>query len=232
MTAAEQKSFFDTFGFVVLKQAFERDEISAIDAAYERLINQGLQEAGIDREQPESSFAIDPDFCERDPVLRTLVDDERIVGTIDNLFEPGWFYAASDGHLYLKDTNWHPDTGWNPMIPLGREDPNLATEMPAHYFPGMKMALYLDPVAKETGCLRVIPGSHQSPFHESLASLHSAVQDSPELLQDPRFPQFDLPPAAMPCHAIQSESGDLVFFHSMLWHASFGGTVRRMFSLW
>ena len=97
----------------------------------------------------------------------------------------------------------------------------------------MKAALYLDPVIKETGCLRVIPGSHMSPFHESLASLHSQIRDeAPELLSDPNFKQFDVPPAEIPCYPIESEPGDVAFFHSLLWHSSFGGTLRRMSSLW
>ena len=32
----------------------------------------------------------------------------------------------------------------------------------------MKVSLYLDPLTKETGCLRVIPGSHRLPLHETL----------------------------------------------------------------
>ena len=48
---------------------------------------------------------------------------------------------GSDGNLYAGDTGWHWD-GWHRDI--------------TH----IKMAFYLDPVARDTGCLRVIPGSH------------------------------------------------------------------------
>ena len=233
MTKAKQKHFFDTFGFFVLKQTFNREEMKEIDGAFEQTMIQGLQEAGRSRHGMDSSFVIDPGFCERNPILRPLMEDVRITKTIDNLFEPGWFYASNDGHLYFGDTAWHADTGWHPKIPLGRSDPNLASELPAHYFPGMKVALYLDPVVKDTGCLRVIPGSHVSPFHESLASLHSDIANTaPELLSDSNFKQFDVTPSEIPCYAIESEPGDVVFFSSMLWHSSFGGRLRRMFSLW
>ena len=232
MTPAEQRNFYDTFGFVILKQAFSRSEIDQIGAAYDETMNQGMAEAGKNRQQLDASYAVDPGFCERHPVLRALVDDPRIAKSVDNLFEPGWFYKSSDGHLYVGDTLWHSDTGWCPTIPLGRDDPNR-DQMPAHYFPGMKVALYLDPVENYTGCLRVIPGSHISPYHESLASLHNAIsQQAPELLLDPNFKQFGLEPSEAPSYPIESEPGDVVMFHSMCWHASFGGKLRRMFSIW
>ena len=35
----------------------------------------------------------------------------------------------------------------------------------------IKVALYLDPVTRETGCLRFIPGSHRQPLHGELGIL-------------------------------------------------------------
>ena len=36
----------------------------------------------------------------------------------------------------------------------------------------------------------------------------------------------------VPSHVLDSQPGDMLMFHSLLWHASFGGTWRRMFSIW
>jgi ectoine hydroxylase-related dioxygenase (phytanoyl-CoA dioxygenase family) len=68
--------------------------------------------------------------------------------------------------VYVGDTMWHADMGWDPKIPLGRQDP-LRAEAAAgtaqdnahlHLFPSLKVAFYLDPVTAESGALRVVPG--------------------------------------------------------------------------
>ena len=132
-----------------------------------------------------------------------------------------------------------------------------AGNMTNHYVPSIKAAFYLDPVGRESGCLRVVPGSHRSPLHEQLWSLHLDIparaaklphvgakllemweRDSgdPEggegLLADPKVNHFGLEPRDVPSFAIESQPGDVVFFSHQLWHASFGGrSGRRMFTL-
>ena len=51
--------------------------------------------------------------------------------------------TSGDGNLYAGDTHWHSDGyGTRPVLSI-------------------KMAFYLDRVTRETGALRVIPGSHR-----------------------------------------------------------------------
>ena len=68
-------------------------------------------------------------------------------------------YMGSDGNYYVGDTPWHSD-GWHSGV--------------RH----IKIAFYLDPLTRNTGCLRVIPGSHKigDAFAEAL---HKDVRNSP-----------------------------------------------------
>ena len=77
----------------------------------------------------------------------------------------------------------------------------------------VKCAFYLDPLTRDTGALRVIPGSH----HHGDAYA-SALQDGGVLGSDG---------AAIPCTALESQPGDLLCFNHLLKHASFGGGVNR-----
>lgn len=234
MITAQQKNFFETFGFLVLQQALSPQEMRDIDQAFESVIEEAMAERGVqrDRQKLGEKFVIDPGFCERSPVLTRLPDDPRIGGTAQQLLDPAARYVGSDGALRVGDTLWHPDTGWDPNVPMGPADPNFKPDC-GHYYAGIKTSFYLDPVEARTGCLSVIPGSHLSPIHESLASLHCDIPDrAAHLLDDPAFKQFALPDDAVPCYPIESEPGDVVFFSNMLWHAAFGGpTGRRAFTI-
>ena len=199
------------------------------------------------------------DWFRRRPETSYLETDRRIQETIAALLGPeAAIKDGNDGNYYVGETGWHPDLGWDPAIPEGENDPyRLAGNLANHYRPSIKVAFYLDPVARESGCLRVIAGSHRNPFHDRLWSLHLDIparaasldhvapalrtmweRDSGSrkgidtLLSDPDFNHFRLAPSEVPCCAIESTPGDVVFFSHQLWHASFGGrSGRRMFTL-
>ena len=84
------------------------------------------------------------------------------------------------------------------------------------------MAFYLDPVTRDTGCLRVIPGSHviASPWLASLRKVNQPEQN------------FGVTGSQVPSVALESQPGDVVVFNHNLHHAAFGGSSRRrMFTL-
>ena len=85
------------------------------------------------------------------------------------------------------------------------------------------MALYLDPLTRETGALRVIPGSHR--YGEGYAeAVQSAVRDSEQ--------QWATGGAAVPAAALETNPGDVVIFNQGTKHSAWGGGVRRrMFTL-
>ena len=72
-----------------------------------------------------------------------LLDDPRILAIAKTLLGDDFNYMGSDGNFYVGDTRWHSDGGHK-------------LEDPMH----IKIAFYLDPLTRDTGALRVIPGSH------------------------------------------------------------------------
>ena len=254
MTRAHQ-SLFEAFGFAVMPQLFAAEGIATISRAFDEVMlaeRDGQPFAGRERQVVTDWFRRHPDvgYLEKDP--RILAPIKDLLGN-DAALEDG-----NDGNYYVGDTGWHPDLGWDAAIPGGENDPyRLAGNLTRHYCPSIKVAFYLDPVDRHSGCLRVIPGSHRNPLHDKLWSLHLDIparasklehvgpkleqmwrqatgsDDGSEiLLADPDFNHFHLPPAEVPCCALESNPGDVVFFSHQLWHASFGGrSGRRMFTL-
>ncbi len=250
----QHKEHFDTFGFIAMRQLFAAAEMELITREFDAAMSKARNGQPFDGQQCQSVS----DWFEGRPV-EALLEDGRVQGKIDELLGPdNTFKKGNDGNLYVGDTEWHPDMGWDPAIPAGKEDPfRLAGNMIYHYVPSIKVAFYLDPVGRETGCLRVIPGSHRSPYHERFWSLHldiparasslehvgpqllamwerdtGSAAGGEALLSDPSVNHLALEPGDVPSYAIESEPGDVVFFSHQLWHASFGGASgRRMFTL-
>jgi hypothetical protein len=86
-----------------------------------------------------------------------------------------------------------------------------------------KMAIYLDHVTRESGALRVIPGSHR--WGDAFAeSVERSVRKAPDVL--------GISGAEVPAIALESRPGDVVLFNQNLKHSSWGGGKRRrMFTL-
>jgi hypothetical protein len=184
----EQITFFRTFGFLALRQAFRTEEMAAIRREFDALLAQDRQGEAFSGTRRQALYAL----AEKSALLTGLVVDDRIYGTVEQLLGPGFIWLCSEGNLYVGDTPWHPD------------GTRLA------YRP-MKVSLYLDPLSTESGCLRVIPGSHRLPFHDELKPL---AKTSPGEVD-------------MPCFPLESEPGDVFFLDMNLWHASFGGKSGR-----
>ena len=112
---------------------------------------------------------------------------------------------GSDGNYYTGDTGWHSD-GWHPEI--------------RH----VKIAFYLDAVTKDTGCLRVIPGSHKigDQYAETIQrEIHQASNN------------WGIEGRDVPCVPLESRPGDLICFNHNIKHAAYGGSAnRRLFTIY
>ena len=64
----------------------------------------------------------------------------------------------------LADHHWHADGGW-------------IQEQVAPY--RLKVMLYFDPQSRDTGALRIMSGSHRSPYHDALLPWNE-VHSTPE----------------------------------------------------
>ena len=195
-TFEQQRSFFETFGFLKLPGMLAND-LSVIAREFEQVFSQlSIHHDGTTR------TSVVP-FIDKRPALCALLDRDDIVAAVANLIGPDFNYMGSDGNYYAGDTTWHRD-GF----------------MPSDSY--IKVALYLDRVTRDTGCLRVIPGSHTDAALE--------LWRDPVLRDSERV--WNLHQRDLPSYSIESEPGDVLIFSHRLLHASFGGSKsRRMFTM-
>ena len=197
-------NFFKTFGYLGFPQLMA-DRISAIQNAFEVVWE---ERGGGHNGQPHEGMArscIVP-FIDQHEELCSLLDDPRILAIAKTLLGDDFNYMGSDGNFYVGDTGWHSDGGHK-------------LEDPAH----IKIAFYLDPLTRDTGALRVIPGSHL--FGDNYADgLSKQIGKSQEL--------WELHGKDVPAVALETTPGDLVLFNHNTKHAAFGGGKRRrMFTI-
>ncbi len=204
----QQIRFYETFGFLGFPGLFSA-EIKAITEAFEKIWaghGGGHQGKAHDHEQRSALMP----FLDEDEYLCTLLDDPRIVGPISTLLGDDFNYGGSDGNLYVGETNWHSDGG------LVRR------------YRSIKIAFYLDPVGAESGCLRVIPGSHHA-GDVYAQELHKAA---PHYFAEETENYLGVTGRYVPAYPLESAPGDMLLFNHRIKHASYGGgTRRRMFTV-
>ena len=205
----QQLKFFDTFGFLKFPGLFAA-EIVRITEAFERIwAEHGGGHHGKPHDyQRRSALVL---FADQDEYLCGLLDDPRIDGGIDSLLGDDYNYMGSDGNYYVGDTAWHSDGYF--------KDPKYTS---------VKMALYLDQVTRDTGCLRVIPGSHKLGDKYALA-----LQDCWESSKENRTEElWGVHGSEVPAVALETVPGDLLMFNHRIKHSSWGGSDRRrMFTM-
>jgi len=196
----QQVRHFQTFGYLGMPKLFSADEIGWITEEFETAI----QAYGGGKEHTGAKRTMFGAPIERTAKLCTLLDDGRIVGLLTGLLGKDFNYCSGDGNYYAGDTGWHPDGNWGQLF-------------------AVKIAFYLDPLTRNTGCLRVLPGS-QDPEHY-LRKHKIDMNKSLDL--------FGVAPRDFPGNvALETNPGDIVIFNHDTYHASFGGsTRRRMFTM-
>ena len=195
-----QIRFLGTFGYLGFPGLFSPEEAAWITEEFETAIR---TVGGGDRHDGSARTMFGGPI-ERTTKLCTLLDDPRIVGLLSGLIGEDFNYCSGDGNYYTGDTGWHPDGNWGEIF-------------------AVKIAFYLDPVRRETGCLRVLPGS-QDPDH-FVRRQKIDLNKSREL--------FGIAPRDFPGNvALETNPGDLVIFNHDTYHSSWGGsTRRRMFTM-
>jgi hypothetical protein len=200
----QQLRFFETFGYLALPGAI-RDDVGWISDEFEaawravHIAHGGEKHSGYPGVMAMGT--------ER---LQTLYDHPVVTGALDSLLGDGWSVHGGDGNFYVGDTGWHSDCG---------DDQWEAKTTLRH----IKIAFYLDRLTRDTGALRVIPGSHH------LGDRYTRLL-SEGGLGDPRL--LGVTGDQVPAVALEITPGDLVIFDHRLKHAAFGGgNRRRMFTM-
>lgn len=198
----QQLRYFDTFGFLALPGLLD-DVIDEVIEAFEEIWE---RHGGGHHGQPHDGKrrSCIARYLGQHERLCALLDDPRIHGALSSLVGDDFNYMGSDGNYYAGDTQWHSD-GWHPQI--------------RH----VKFAFYLDPLTRDTGCLRVIPGSHRRDDGYA-GDLRENSRESEAI--------WGVAGADVPAIALETNPGDVLVFNHNTKHAAFGGGgKRRMFTL-
>ena len=199
----QQLRFYRTFGFLKFPGLFA-PEVGAITEAFEAV----WSASGRTHDHLKRSMLIP--FIDQHEYLSGLLDDRRIDEVASAVLGDQYNYESSDGNYYVGDTKWHSDK--DPLDPIE----------------SFKIAFYLDPVTRDSGCLRVIPGSVHGSDTFSRA-LHEAV---PFTMNSRPEEFWGVSGSEVPAFAIESIPGDMLMFNHRIKHSSWGGgDRRRMFTL-
>ena len=199
----EQMSFFDTFGFLYFPGLLA-DRIDRISEEFDAIwADHGGGHNGKPHDETQRS-AIFP-FPDRSEYLSSLLDDPRVHDIASSICGEDFNYTSGDGNFYAGDTQWHSDGyGTRPVLTF-------------------KMAFYLDRITRDTGALRVIPGSHR---------VGDPYADAIEAKLARSGPGFGVPGDQVPAQALEISPGDIGVFNHSIKHASYGGSGhRRMFTM-
>ena len=201
----EQKAYFDTFGFLFMRQLFSPKEMTAITREVDDVLSEDRQGQPVPGEGQTVVKIV-----ERRPLLTQLAEDDRIYTTIEGLLGSGFIWGGSESHITTVDhLRWHADRP-------GEEELGYIR---------IKVMIYLDPLDKDSGCLRVIPTSHRLP-------LHMEIEPDRRHQYGPIVMPFGVAGEDMPCFPLESHPGDVIFFNQCLWHAVFkASTGRHYFAL-
>ena len=207
MLTRQQIDFFETFGFLCLRQLFSPEEMAKIARETDELLAANTGKRTGPSHQSASNFV------EMGTGLARLPEDDRIYGPVGQLLGEGFVWGNSEGVCgSFNETNDHP---WH-CDRAGQIDLDYRR---------LKIMIYLQPMRRETGALRVIPGSHHAPFHRELLRLQSQHQGTAKAA-------FGVDGDELSCHALEVDPGDAVFFDHYLYHAVFGKqSVRRYIAL-
>lgn len=200
----QQLAQFDAFGYLAFPGLLA-DRADAIIEEFEAVwTRHGGGHNGRPHDYKARSVVVQ--FLDQSAYLSTLLDDPRIHDIASSILGDDFNYMGSDGNFYVGDTRWHSD-GYG-----GRGG-----------FKHIKIAFYLDPLTRDTGALRVIPGSHRvgDVFADQLQ--HDIAKSGDV---------WGITGAEVPAQALETQPGDVLVFNHDLKHSAWGGsTRRRMFTM-
>jgi ectoine hydroxylase-related dioxygenase (phytanoyl-CoA dioxygenase family) len=190
---SEQKVFYDTNGYILVKGLFSKDEASAyrkrLHQLADRLGNPDATWASVKSGDTRLTHCHDVQF--KDAAFTKMLVDPRFTSIASDIVGP-------DVELHHTKMFIKPPEKGSPF-PMHQDYP---------YFPHENHSMiaaivHFDDAPVEKGCLRVIPGSHKMGPLEAFGSDHTL----------PQYPVED----ALP---VPAEAGDAIFMHYLLIHGS------------
>ena len=205
MLSEHQMAQWHTFGFVTFPDLFTEGEVETIREEFE--VGLALEQAYYpDGELPLYFTGLG----EGTPFLASLPEDPRFLEAAEQMWGDDVVALGSSGQRFTKrNTYWHPD------VIAG------SPETKDNHVKGVKFACYMEPLDDDTGALRLIPGSHKSPFHDELFAIGLKGDDSAYLKKS------GLTVSDIPAYVWASKPADVVAFNTRVWHSSWGGSADR-----
>ena len=206
MLTAGQMRQFKTFGFVVMRNVLTSDELKKIRSEFDHRSAVASSYDPFDGSKAHTFDMMGDDT----PFCASLLEDSRFAAAAEQIFGDVLAYSA-DARRYVGNTSSHYDGG-------------------SYDDSGVHFGMYLQPVRADTGALRIIPGSHNSPWFEELderpplryawARQDYARAEESELID------------SIPAYVCETDPGDVVAFDWRVYHATLGGSDdRQQFSL-
>jgi hypothetical protein len=209
----QQVTYFKMFGFLQIPGFFAPD-VERIRNGFEHVFatetaefldpeNPYHRTRDVDYKGPARTMI--RQFVDKSPDLQWLRHDWRVLGVARSLLGDKFVYAESDGNLFNCDVYWHID--------VYGAAPNVEH---------IKLSFYLDPLRRDTGALRVIPGSHFVGTGYA-GALYKYLSREPSRVTEHVGVEVD----EVPSWTVEVDPGDLVVGSFRTMHASFNGGVRR-----
>jgi hypothetical protein len=173
-----------TFGFGIIRGFFEATSLTEeIDRVMRRglVSQQATHYSGI-------NFQYVPMMIAETPASLTLLD--RVGVLAESLLGGPVLPTRAKGTRYFGNTPWHTDSE-SPVTSIG-------------------FIAYCEPLDRENGALRVIPGSHHREYGDAIRELGVRAET-----------------VGIPSHVVETQPGDLILINEHLFHASSGGAARR-----
>ena len=134
MLTEQQLSHFQTFGFLVFRQLFSRDELKTIYAEFKHGLESAYHNQPFNGTHRYWVTMMGPET----PFFATLLEDPRFCETAEQLYGEDVMGVGTDANRYVGNTHWHPDHDADP----------------AKDCYGVKFAYYLEPVDADSGSSR------------------------------------------------------------------------------
>jgi hypothetical protein len=242
----QQKTFFETFGFLRLRGLFAPD-VERISRAFDDVFTAraqaesdaaGATDGGIAALLPGEAEAADHESVSR------AIEQTQVVHTHEHLNFQGhrailpWFLEICPGLQWLKDD---PRVVGTVAGLLGEDfeyfgsdgnilDCDTCWHWDAYNAPlevlHLKLLFYLDPLDATNGAIRVLPGtSHYEDAYPT--ALRPSLYD-----RDRAATIYGVGPTDIPGYTIENEPGDMVVISFRTIHATFNsGEGRRLFTV-
>ena len=199
-----QLSEYEREGYVVIPDVFPLDELDAINAELDRILDNKRAKRQLDSENESRGWLMQLGLAS--PVTRDLCADERLLDLIQDVVKPG--IAIYSAKMVAKEPfcddicHWHQDDAYYAQKSQSKNR--------------MSIWFSLQDTTVDQGCLQVIPGSHKRGLqiysHKEGGTCNLGI-DTEIDLENRRY--------------CEVAAGSVVLFSALLWHASAGNQTEE-----